>query len=189
MQDQNEGNLPWKLFITMLTVSSVTFGGGFVIAAWMKKKIVEERHWLEEKEMLDLIALAQSCPGAIAVNTAVLAGWRIAGPTGMLAAAGGTILPPMIILSVLSYFYDIFVSDAGLSFFLRGTQAAAAAVILDASVSLAGYILKEKSLLQILLMTGAFLGVCLFGIHEIQIIFTALLIGIFLFFAERGKIQ
>ena len=71
----------------MLSISACTFGGGFVIVTFMRRRFVEELHWLAEDEMLDLIALAQSSPGAIAVNAAILVGWRIGGFAGMLAAA------------------------------------------------------------------------------------------------------
>ena len=74
----------------------------------MKRKFVDELHWIDEQEMLDLVALAQSSPGAIAVNAAILVGWRVCGFAGMLTAVLGTILPPMIILSVISLFYAAF---------------------------------------------------------------------------------
>ena len=71
----------------------------------MKRKFVDELHWIEEDEMLDLAALAQSSPGAIAVNAAILVGWKAAGFVGMIVAIIGTILPPMTILAVISFFY------------------------------------------------------------------------------------
>ena len=94
-------NLLLKLFFSTLYISSFTFGGGFVIVTFMKRKFVDELHWIDEQEMLDLAALAQSSPGAIAVNAAILVGWRVCGFAGMLTAVLGTILPPMLILSVI----------------------------------------------------------------------------------------
>ena len=76
---ESRGKLLMKLFFDMLYISAFTFGGGFVIVSLMKKKFVDEYHWLDEEEMLDLTAMAQSSPGAIAVNAAILVGWRIAG--------------------------------------------------------------------------------------------------------------
>lgn len=100
-----------KLFFSMLYISSFTFGGGFVIATFMKKKFVDELHWIDEKEMLDITALAQSSPGAIAVNVAILVGWQVDGLLGMLLAVLGTIIPPMVTLSVISLFYAAFASN------------------------------------------------------------------------------
>ena len=76
----------WKLFLSTLYISSFTFGGGFVIVTFMKKKFVDELHWIDEQEMLDMTALAQSSPGAIAVNAAILVGWQVEGLIGMIVA-------------------------------------------------------------------------------------------------------
>lgn len=74
-QKRKTGTLS-TLFFSMLSISAFTFGGGFVIVTFMKRKFVDELHWLSESEMLDMTALAQSAPGAIAVNAAILVGWR-----------------------------------------------------------------------------------------------------------------
>ena len=67
----------WKIFISTLYLSAFTFGGGYVIVSLMKKKFVDELHWIEEKEMLDLVAIAQSSPGAIAINGAIVVGYSL----------------------------------------------------------------------------------------------------------------
>jgi len=82
------------LFLSTLYISAFIFGGGFVIITFMKRKFVDGPHWIDEKEMLDLAAMAQSSLGAIAVNAAILVGWRVAGFVGMIVAVLGTILPP-----------------------------------------------------------------------------------------------
>lgn len=105
-----------KLFFSMLYISSFTFGGGFVIATFMKEKFVDELHWIDEKEMLDITALAQSSPGAIAVNVAILVGWQVDGLLGMFLAVLGTIIPPMVTLSVISLFYAAFASNVYVAF-------------------------------------------------------------------------
>src|SRR5450756_690699 len=95
----------WKLFTSTFSLSAFTFGGGFVIIPLMRKKFVNELHWIEEIEMLDMTAIAQSSPGAIAVNASILVGYRLAGVFGALVTVFGTVLPPLIILSVISLFY------------------------------------------------------------------------------------
>ena len=104
---KNKPHKLWVLFLTTLYISAFTFGGGFVIVTFMKHKFVDELHWIDEQEMLDFTALAQSCPGAIAVNAAILVGWNVYGFAGMIVATLGTILPPMIILSVVSFLYMV----------------------------------------------------------------------------------
>ena len=113
----------WKLFLSTLYISSFTFGGGFVIVTFMKKKFVDELHWIDEQEMLDMTALAQSSPGAIAVNAAILVGWQVEGLIGMIVAVLGTIIPPMVILSVISVFYNAFATNRYIALLLKGMQA------------------------------------------------------------------
>ncbi len=133
---KNKPHKLWVLFLTTLYISAFTFGGGFVIVTFMKHKFVDELHWIDEQEMLDFTALAQSCPGAIAVNAAILVGWNVYGFAGMIVATLGTILPPMIILSIVSFFYAIFSTNVWVAVVLKGMQAGVAAVILDAACSL-----------------------------------------------------
>ena len=106
-----KGQRLWTLFSSMLYISAFTFGGGFVIVSLMQKKFVDQLHWLEEEEMLDMTALAQASPGAIAVNAAILVGRKVAGGAGMAVAVLGTILPPMVVLSVISLAYQAFASN------------------------------------------------------------------------------
>lgn len=132
-----------QLFLSTLYISSFTFGGGFVIVTFMKKNFVDQFHWIDEQEMLDLTALAQSSPGAIAVNAAILVGWRVAGLAGMAVAVAGTILPPMVILSVISLFYAAFAANRYVALFLKGMQSGVAAVILDVVWGLGGRVVRE----------------------------------------------
>ena len=80
-----------KLFVSTLYLSAFTFGGGYVIVTLMKKKFVDEYHWIEENEMLDLVAIAQSSPGAIAVNGAIVVGYKLCYPqlVGTIQLSGG----------------------------------------------------------------------------------------------------
>ena len=133
----NTKNRPSKLktlrmlFSSMFYISAFTFGGGFVIVNLMKRRFVDELHWLDDDEMMDLVSLAQSSPGAIAVNAANLIGWRMGGFFGMLAAVIGTALPPMLILTVISLFYNAFAENRYVASVLRGMQAGVVAVIVD----------------------------------------------------------
>lgn len=168
------------LFLATLYISTFTFGGGFVIVTFMKRKFVDELHWIDEQEMLDLTALAQSSPGAIAVNAAILVGWRVAGFWGMVVAVIGTILPPMIILSVISFFYAAFSGNRYVKLVLMGMQAGVAAVILDVVCSLGSNVLKEKKGrgLNIAVMAAAFTASFFFNVNVIYIILAAAVIGI-----------
>ncbi len=169
-----------KLFWSTLCISAFTFGGGFVIITFMKKKFVDELHWIDEQEMLDLTALAQSSPGAIAVNAAILVGWRVSGFIGMLVAVLGTILPPMVIISIISFFYAVFATNPYVALVLKGMQAGVAAVILDVVMNLGKNVLKTKSNIHLLVMICAFIATFFFKINVIFIILTAGIVGIIL---------
>ena len=168
----------WKLFLSTLYISSFTFGGGFVIVTFMKKKFVDELHWLDEQEMLDMTALAQSSPGAIAVNAAILVGWQVEGLLGMLIAVLGTIIPPMLILSIISLFYNAFATNIYVALVLKGMQAGVAAVILDVVCDLGDKVVKSHSPLYIGLMVAAFAANFVFNVNVILIILAAAVLGI-----------
>lgn len=176
-----------KLFFTMLYISTFTFGGGFVIITFMKKKFVDELHWIDEAEMLDLTALAQSSPGAIAVNAAILVGWRVAGILGMAVAVLATIIPPMVILSVISFFYAAFAANTYVALVLKGMQAGVAAVILDVVVGLGANVVKTKSIVHLIVMAVAFIATFVYGVNVIYIILGAAVIGILLAMYGRKK--
>ena len=166
------------LFMSTIYISAFTFGGGFVIITFMKRKFVDELHWMDENEMLDLAALAQSAPGAIAVNAAILVGWHVCGLAGMLVAVIGTILPPMVILSIISFFYAAFASNAYVGFALKGMQAGVAAVIFDVVCDLGGKVVKEKNIQSIAIMIVAFSVTFFFKINVIYIIVATALVGV-----------
>ena len=167
----------WQLFLSTLYISAFTFGGGFVIVTFMKKKFVDELHWIDEDEMLDLTAIAQSSPGSIAVNAAILVGWRISGALGIAIAVLGTLLPPMLILSMISFFYAAFASNRYVALTLRGMQAGVAAVILDVVCGLGSKVVKEHSALSIALMLCAFAATFFFKINVVFILLAAALVG------------
>ena len=168
----------WILFRSMFVISACTFGGGFVIVSLMKKKFVEELKWLDEDEMLDVTAITQSAPGPLAVNASVIIGYRMAGVWGALAGALGTILPPTIIISVISLFYDQFRTNPYIAIALQVMRAGVAAVIFDVVINLASNVCKTKRVLYIGMMVLAFVATYLLGVSAMVIIFICLGIGL-----------
>lgn len=168
----------WTLFRSMFVLSACTFGGGFVIVSLMKKKYVEELQWLEEDEMLDVTAITQSAPGPLPVNASVIIGYRIAGILGSLTAILGTILPPMIIISIISLFYEQFRTNSYISVALQVMRAGVAAVIFDVVLNLAHNVLTTRRILYISMMIIAFAAACILDVSAMLIIFTCLGIGI-----------
>ncbi|MGN0393792.1 MAG: chromate transporter [Coprococcus sp.] len=167
-----------KLFKTMFILSACTFGGGFVIVSLMKKKYVDELKWFEEDEMLDVTAITQSSPGPLPVNASVIIGYRIAGVVGSLTAILGTILPPMIIISIISLFYEQFRTNPYISTALQVMKAGVAAVIFDVVINLAGNVIKTKRFLYIAMMIAAFIATYLLDISAMIVILSCLGIGL-----------
>lgn len=168
----------WDLFKTMFMLSACTFGGGFVIVSLMKKKFVEELGWLEEDEMLDITAMAQSCPGPLPINASVILGYRMKGILGSFVAVIGTSLPPLIIITAISYFYEEFRSNRVIATALQVMRAGVAAVIFDVVYNLASNIIKTKNRFYILLMIVTFIMNYFLGFSAMLIILTCLSLGI-----------
>ena len=163
-----------KLFASTFYISAFTFGGGFVIIPLMKKKFVEEFHWLEEDEMMDMMAIAQSSPGAIAVNASIIIGWRLAGLPGVLISVLGTVLPPFLILSVISVGYTAFQDNRIVKYILRGMQAGVAAVVVDVVIQMAGRLIKKKERFPVFMMCGVFVAA---AVCEVNVMLLILVCG------------
>lgn len=166
-----------KLFLSTFQLSAFTFGGGFVIIPLMRKKFVDQLHWIEEDEMMDLTAIAQSSPGAIAVNASILVGYRVAGIPGALVTVCGTILPPLIIISIISFFYAAFRDNAVVNMVMMGMQAGVAAVICDVVITLGGNVLKNGKWVAGVMLAAVFVAVRVFQVNIILIILICGLIG------------
>lgn len=184
---KTDGSTLLKLFLSNLYISAFTFGGGYVIVTLMKHKYVDELHWIDEEEMLDVTALAQSAPGAIAVNAAILVGWRVAGLAGMLISVLGTIIPPMAILTVVSIFYRQFSQNRYVALLLRGMRAGVAAVILDVVCGLGSKVLKTRRPVLVGMMVAAFVASFVLKANGVVIILSAIGIGICMELWSRRK--
>ena len=175
---ESKAKILWILFKTMFMLSACTFGGGFVIVSLMKKKYVDELRWLEEDEMLDVTAITQSCPGPLPVNASVIIGYRMCGIVGSLVAVLGAILPPMLIISILSLFYTQFRTNPYIAIALQVMRAGVAAVIFDVVIHLIKNVCQTKRRLYMVMMVVAFISAYLLGVSAMLIILTCLGIGI-----------
>ncbi len=146
----------FKLFLSTFTLSAFTVGGGYVIVPLMRRRFVEEYHWIDEDEMIDITAVAQSAPGPIAVNASLLVGYRMAGLPGAAVTILGTVLPPLILLSSIAYFYAQFRESVWIDAVLRGIRAAVAAVMVDAVIGIVKTAFKTERLFPAVILGIAF---------------------------------
>ena len=161
-----------KIFLSTLYLSAFTFGGGYVIITLMKQKFVDELHWIDDDEMLDMVAIAQSSPGPIAVNGAVIIGYKLEGIAGVLAAVLGAVLPPFVILTVISMFYSAFRNLFVVQSLLTGMKAGVSAVILSVVYDMAAGVIKGKDWVNIAVMILAF-AATYFG--KVNVVFVILI--------------
>jgi chromate transporter len=177
-----------KIFFSTLYLSTFTFGGGYVIVSLLKKKFVDELHWIDDEEMLDLVAIAQSSPGAVAVNGAIVIGEKLAGLSGVLCAVAGAIIPPFVIISAVSAFYTAFRENFVVKALLQGTKAGVSAVVISVAFDMGKGVVKSGSLLNILIMICAFLAEEIFDVNVLLIIAGAAACGLLrTLIGGRGK--
>lgn len=177
----------WKIFFSTFYLSAFTFGGGYVIVTLLKNKFVNELHWIDEEEMLDLVAIAQSSPGAIAINGAVVVGYKLAKIPGVICAVAGAVLPPLVILTVLSFFYAAFRDNLYIQSLLTGMTAGVGALIASVVYDMGREVIKSRDFLDILVMFLAFAVNYFLKVNVIFIILTAAGIGVIrALFVKKG---
>ena len=166
-----------KIFLSTLYLSAFTFGGGYVIITLMKQKFVDELHWIDDDEMLDMVAIAQSSPGPIAVNGAVIIGYKLEGIAGVFSAVLGAVLPPFVILTVISMFYSAFRNLFVVQSLLTGMKAGVSAVILSVVYDMAAGVIKGKDWVNIAVMILAFVATYFGKVNVLFVILITIAFG------------
>ena len=128
-----------------LFISSFTFGGGYVVVPMVRKYFTQKKSLFTEEELMEMAAIAQSSPGAIAVNLVALAGYRAGGTAGLAISCICAVVPPILILAVISLCYSAFIANTIVAAVLKGMQAGVAALIVDFIADMTGVIAKERS--------------------------------------------
>lgn len=154
-----------KLFWTTFTLSLFTFGGGFVIVSLMRKKMVVGLNWIDDEEMMDFVTIAQSSPGPIALNGSLMVGYHLANIPGALVAGLGTVIPPMIILSLVSLGYEAVKSNLWIAAAFRGMRPVVAAIVLQVTWALLKPVLGKKKIIPILMFILAFGALYFFKVN------------------------
>ncbi len=165
-----------KLFLSTLYLSTFTFGGGYVIVTLLKDKFVDKYHWIDEEEMLDLVAIAQSSPGAIAVNGAIVVGYKLAGIPGVVLSVSGAVIPPMLILSLVSVIYNVFITNPYVNAMLNGMKAGVGAVIISVVYDMGSKIVIAGNTVQTMIMVLSFI-LCYFC--NVNVIFIIIAVAVF----------
>lgn len=125
-----------EMFLIMFKIGLFTFGGGYAMLALLENEFVEKRKWLEKEEFLDMVAIAESTPGPIAINSATYIGYKRCGVLGSAAATLGVVMPSFIIIFVISLFLDAFLQFELVAYAFRGIQAGVVYLILSAGLKM-----------------------------------------------------
>ncbi|MBU5368318.1 chromate transporter [Enterococcus avium] len=160
----------WLASISLF-ISTFTFGGGYVVVPMIRKYYVEKKRLFSNDELMEMAAVAQSSPGAIAINLSVLAGKKVAGLSGVFINAICSIIPPLVILGLISNWYAAFAANVTVMAVLKGMQACVTALIIDIIIDMYQLIRQESSRLLRLLVPISFVANAIFNLNVIYILF------------------
>lgn len=172
---QNKSMYMW-LFWSLLKISATTFGGGFVIVALLKDKFVDEKKLIDEEEMYDLMAIAQSCPGPIGVNGSIMVGYRVGGVKGAFIALIAAIIPPLAIISVVSLFYKAFRDNAVINSLMSGLLCGVCAVIIGVVIDMIKKL--DRKIIPFVILIISFVMTRFLKVNVIIIMAVAAVIGL-----------
>lgn len=176
----------WLLAVNLF-ISAFTFGGGYIVVPMIRRFFVVKKQYFSEEELIDMAAIAQSTPGAIAVNLSALAGYKVAGIRGTLISCSAAVIPPLVILTFVSAFYRIFISNAIVTAILKGMEAGVAALMIDLITDMCSMILKKKSFFLSAMIPLAFMANFVLGVNVAVILFACCLLCILQVFCKKRK--
>ena len=167
MKKKNSFVLLWELFITFFKVGLLTFGGGYAMIPIIQKEVVEKRKWMNGNDILDILAISESTPGPIAVNSATYVGFKVMGFWGSLVATIGLAIPSFVIIFVISLFYEQFLSWRIVAAIFKGLKVGVVILLILAVIKLKKSV--KVNTLGIILFTATLAGMLLLTFFNIKI--------------------
>lgn len=171
------------IFFSFLKIGMFTFGGGYAMLPLIEQELITKRQWIEQKEFLDLLTLAQSVPGPIAVNTSVFVGYKVRGFGGAVAALLGSVLPSFVIILVIAIFFTDIRHNPVVDAAFKGMRPAVVALIIGPVISLA----RGMHWIMFIVIAAAALAIWWLDWSPIYVLVTAAAIGIAWELAVAGK--
>ncbi len=180
-------NLYFELFKVFFKIGAFTFGGGYAMLPLIEEEIVNTKKWVKKEEVFDLFAISQSIPGAIAINTSTLVGYKIAGKLGALFATLGVILPSFIIISSIATVFVKVSNSVVIAAIFKGVNGAVIVLILMAAMKMIKVAIHNN--LSILILISTVLLILFTNISPVFFILTGAIIGVALYvFREKEEI-
>lgn len=175
------------LFVTNLFISAFTFGGGYIVVPMVRRFFVVQKQYFTEEDLINMAAIAQSTPGAIAINLSAIAGYKVAGITGAIISCFAGIVPPLVILTFVSAFYKMFISNMVIASILKGMEAGVAALMIDLIIDMCSMILKKRSFFFSAMIPLSFIANFILGINVAMILFVCCLLCILQVLYKKRK--
>ncbi|MBO7697677.1 MAG: chromate transporter [Erysipelotrichaceae bacterium] len=178
----------WLLFINTFSIS-MTANSGYAMLGVIKNRFVDKYGWFTKEEMEDYIALAQSCPGPVACSSTMIIGYQSCGIIGALAAVTGVILPPFIMMVVVTYFYNFISTNPYVRIFITGMQAGVCAMLLDVVLGLFSGVRKMNHVFYYVMVVLSFLYVRLTGFSIFYLALICIGVAIIKTLMIKGKVE
>ncbi len=174
---KNKVKIYLSLFLTMLKIGAFTFGGGYAMIALLENEFIAKKKWVGKEEFLDMVAIAESTPGPIAINSATYIGYKVCGVLGSLVATLGMVIPSFTIIFVISLFFDRFLSLAYVGYAFRGIQVCVIYLIFTAGLKLLKQMKKNVFLIALLSLVIVAMVLCSVFAVNFSSIFYILICG------------
>ena len=174
-----------QLFLTFFRIGLFTFGGGYAMIPLMQRETVEKHKWINDDDILEVIAIAESTPGPIAINSATFIGYKVAGVWGAVCATLGTVLPSFIIILIISFFLREFQDIKAVQYAFNGIRAGVLALVIKAWWTMAKKMPKNS--IAYIIAIGAFLAAGILDIHVLLVIVCSGIIGLIASLINEGR--
>jgi len=171
-----KGKTLWQLFVTFLKIGGFTFGGGYAMIPLVQKEAVENKKWVTDDDILEIIAIAESTPGPIAINSATFVGYRTAGVLGAMCATLGVVLPSFVVILAISYVLREFQQIQAVQYAFNGIRAGVLALLFKALWTM--YKKSPKGLVSYVVMAGAFLVTAFTNVNVIFVVIGCAVFGL-----------
>jgi len=176
----------WKVFATFFKIGAFTFGGGYAMIPLIQKEAVDRHGWVTEDDILDIIAIAESTPGPIAINSATFVGYRACGVLGSVAATLGVVLPSFVIIFAISFVLRQFQELKAVRYAFHGIRAGVLALLCKALWGM--YKKNKKNWASYLVMAGSFVLTGIFDVSVLPVLAGCAVFGLITARLMKGQV-
>ena len=180
----------WELFITYLKIGLFTFGGGYAMIALIEDEVSTKKKWISKEELADIVTIAESTPGPIAINSATYVGYKMNGVIGSAVATAGVVIPSFVIIYAISMFFDLFMSFEIVEYAFHGIKCAVGLIILRTGWKMIKSF--KRTPLHWILFAVSIIGITLINLFALKFssvyfVLVGAVIGLFVYLLDRNK--